>query len=163
LSKSKSGSRDIHFQQLTCAVAVSDSVKEENRDLDPKSRSMFGIRKKSKKSELYSVWEVRLEASQSNEYLLLNDEEWIMREIWTSTIMEWLRSKLGLKKKVYLIVGYPTYVDSKVSEEDNRSEMGSRNSLSLSVPMITAAKTQYALSGRSLNSGLFHLSTVDVM
>lgn len=75
-------------------------MKEENRDLDPKGRSMFGIRKKSKKSELYSVWEVRLEASQSNEYLLLNDEEWIMREIWTSTIMEWLRSKLGLKKGV---------------------------------------------------------------
>lgn len=64
---------------------------------------------------------------------------------------------------MYLIVGYLTYVDSKVSEEDNRSEMGSRNSLSLSIPVITAAKTQSALSGQSLNSGSFHLSTVGVM
>jgi hypothetical protein len=161
--------REIHAETLTRAVAVSDSIKEEVQDAPAgtKSRSLFRLRKKSEKSETFNTTSIRLEASQCNEYLLLNNEEWISNlQTWgrksSSETLRWLVSKLNSPKQVYLIMGYLTYMDPKVSKE-NDSQTGSHNSSygTLSVPTLEAAIA--GSSGRGLSSGLFYLSVVDLM
>ena len=56
LSDSSGHTRKIHAETLTRAVAVSDSIKEEVQDapVGTKSRSLFGLRKKSEKSVLFN-------------------------------------------------------------------------------------------------------------
>jgi hypothetical protein len=124
---------------------------------------------------LFNTTRIRLEASQCNEYLLLNNQEWISDFItWRRAedqgkTVRWLRSKLASPKKVYLIMGYLTYMDAKVLKE-NDSQTGSHNSsyATLSVPTAEIATAgspsqQVSVSGRSLSGGLFYLSVVDLM
>ncbi len=178
LSDTSSQTRHIHAETLTRAVAVSDSIREEVKDapVTTKSRSLFGIKQKPEKSKLFNTTSIRLEASQCNEYLLLNNEEWILNSCtWRKKAekpekametVRWLKSGLSSTKKVYLIMGYLTYVDSKVAKE-NDSQTGSHDPsyATLSVPIAAptgkgaiagSSSEQSFVSGRSSSSGMFY-------
>jgi hypothetical protein len=74
---------------------------------------------RSESPDLHNIRQVSLEASESHEYLLLNDEEWLESALDCINAREWILEKRKVVKKVYLIIGYPTYLNAKVSNETN--------------------------------------------
>jgi hypothetical protein len=175
LSDTVGNGRDIHTEQLTGTIAVSDSFKEEsvqggNKNVNRQSKGgIFRIFSGSRtprpeSSDLYNVHQVSLEASECHEYLLLNDEEWVSSVYSSPTVRAcacaWSLEKLKVEKKVYLIVGYLTYLDVKVSNETN-SEMDNNRSTSPLVPVSAIVGTPVSFSnsrsGRSASSGLSSL------
>ena len=153
--------RDIHTERLTRAIAVSGSIKEgnvqvENRNVNRQSkggihRFFSGSKTSRPESPDLRDIQVSLEASESHEYLLLNNEEYFQFALKSADVRAWILRKQKFKKQMYLIVGYLTYVDATVSNENN-SEKTKIRSMVVGSPVSQAASSNPG-SGRSSSNG----------
>ena len=114
----------------------------ENQDDSTQNRSKRKFYRTSRPQQTKS--QVAIEAKASFEYLLENSEDFVRGVIYHEKHREWLVRKADQKQDCYVVVGYITYIDARVSE-DRANEIQD--------PNISAAVTiEPGASSSSFNS-----------
>jgi hypothetical protein len=152
-------SSKVLLHNLTGRIAFKSS---EYQDDSAQKRSRLKFFKSPPPQQTKS--QVAIEAAASFEYLLQGSEDYVRAAIDNvDGLRQWILRKLDQKQDCYVVVGYITYVDARVSED--AADESLKSSVALAIPVeagMSSSSFNTRNSGKQRFNGSDYLTEIDM-